>query len=198
MIDRAREHALAEGVANVRFEQADAQVHAFAVQEFDVVISRFGAMFFADPVAAFANIGGAMRPGARLTLLGWQELRRNPWVTAIRDALASGRQLPDPPPGQPGPFGLADADMVRGVLASAGFESPEVDPVHAPVCLGPGVDGAMSYVGGMGITRGLLADLDDTARAGALEALRATLTEHVTADGVLLDGAAWVITARRR
>ena len=103
MLERARERAAAQGVTNVQFLQADAQVHPFQAGAFDVAISNFGAMFFADPVAAFANVEEALRAGGRLGLLVWRELGRNEWVTAVRAAIAMGRQLPEPPPGAPGP-----------------------------------------------------------------------------------------------
>jgi SAM-dependent methyltransferase len=101
MLEEARRRAAAEGLANVSFEQADVQVHPFADGAFDAAISSFGAMFFADPVAAFANIGRALRPGGRLAVLAWRDLGRNQWVTAIRDALALGRALPEPPAERP-------------------------------------------------------------------------------------------------
>jgi SAM-dependent methyltransferase len=184
-------------VENATFEQADAQVHRFAPQSFDIAISRFGAMFFDDPVAAFANIAGAIGARGRLVLLAWQELRRNAWVSMIRDAFASGRSLPEPEPGQPGPFGLADAERVRRILAGAGFDSSEVTAHAAPMWLGADADGALGFVGAMGIVRGLTADLDEQAVARGFERLRSNLEQHETADGVLLDAAAWVITARR-
>ena len=137
MIARARERSRAEGLANTRFEQADAQVYPFEEQAFDVAISRFGAMFFGDPVGALRNIGRALRPGGRLALLSWRELGENEWLLAIRKALAVGRTLPEPPMGAPGPFGLAEADAVQCILAEAGFEAIDVEEVNEPVYLGP-------------------------------------------------------------
>ena len=130
------------------FVHGDAQVHAFPPATFDVVISRFGAMFFADPVAAFANVGGAMRPGGRVALIAWQELSRNEWLGAIRDALAQGRDLPTPPAGMPGPFGFADPDRVRVILGEAGFHDVRIDEVEAPVRLGADADDAYGFVQG--------------------------------------------------
>ena len=197
MLETARARARRDGVTNVQFVQADAQVHQFGAQSFDVAISRFGAMFFADPVAAFTNIATALRSGARLVLLGWQEAGRNEWMMAIRTALAVGRTLPEPAPGQPGPFGLADAGGVRRVLEAAGFRRPEVAACSAPVWLGADSDDAAAFVGGMGMARGLLADLDEESTADAVRALRSTFAACTTPDGVLLGGAAWVITTSR-
>lgn len=197
MLERARQRARDEGLTNVGFEQADAQVHAFEDQAFDVVISRFGAMFFGDPVAAFTNIGRALRPGGRLALLAWRRLTENEWLSAIRGALAAGRALPAPPVGAPGPFGLAGAEDVRRILGSASFRDVALDVVEEPVRLGADAADAFGFLRGLGITRGLLDGLDDAAVAGALEQLQAVLVAHDTGDGVLLDSSAWLITALR-
>ena len=87
-IERARELAQAQGVRNVTFERADAQVHPFPQERFDLAISRFGTMFFADPVAAFGNVGRALRPAGRLVMMVWQDRERNEWDVAIRQSLA--------------------------------------------------------------------------------------------------------------
>ncbi len=116
MIERARVRADEEGLGNVRFEQADAQTHLFEPGSFEVAISRFGSMFFADPVAAFRNVRAALAAAGRLALLTWQPLERNEWVHGLRTALAVGRTLPSPPPTAPGPFGLSDPDHARHVL----------------------------------------------------------------------------------
>jgi SAM-dependent methyltransferase len=197
MIQRARRRARAEGIPNVRFEQADAQIYPFGPRSFDVAISRFGAMFFADPVAAFANIGSALRAAGRLAVLTWQGLRENDWLLAIRQALAAGRTLPAPPTGVPGAFGLADPTAIAALLPKAGFNAVTVQAVREPVWLGHDAQDAFEFMRGMGIVRGLLGDLDNTTAAAALEALRAALRDHETAHGVLLGSAAWIVTARQ-
>ena len=196
MLERARAAAKAEGLANVRFEQADAQVHPFPDAAFDLAVSSFGAMFFADPTAAFANIARSLRDDGRLALLAWRDLGRNEWVAAIRDALSLGRPLPTPPVGAPGPFGLADRQHSERVLTDAGFVGIDFADVEEPVWFGNDADDAYGFVSTLGVTRGLLQDLDDTGKATALDTLRATLVQHESRDGVLLDGSAWLITAR--
>jgi SAM-dependent methyltransferase len=197
MIEWARERARAEGLANARFEQADAQVHPFAREAFDLAVSRFGAMFFGDPVAAFANVAGAMRPGGRLLILAWQELKNNQWLVAIRQALAMGRELPAPPVGAPGPFGLADPDAVQRILTGAGFTDIVIGEVNEPIVLGADVEDAFQFVKGIGPTHGMLDGLDERARGQALGQLRATLAAHRTGEGVCLESAAWLICAGR-
>jgi SAM-dependent methyltransferase len=196
MLERARTAAEQEGLEHVRFVQADAQVFPFPVAAFDLAISSFGAMFFADPVAAFSNIARSLRPGGRLGVLAWRRLEENEWLCSLRTALAAGRELPSPPVGMPGPFGLADPVQVDELLRSAGLEDVAAEAVDAPMRFGADVDDTFAFVSTLGITRGLLQGLEPEAATAALAALRHELTRHETADGVLLQGAAWVITAR--
>lgn len=195
MLTRAREVAAAEGLGNVRFEQADVQVHPLDAGRFDLGISAFGAMFFADPAAAFTNIRRALHPGAELALLTWRELARNEWLTALRGALAAGRQLPEPPSDVPGPFGLAGADHVTSVLGAAGFADIRLEEVDEPVDFGPDADTAFTFMKSTGMTRGLLEELDAESRDRALEALEQTVVQHETGEGVLLGSSAWLIRA---
>jgi SAM-dependent methyltransferase len=197
MIARARELALAEGLGNAHFEQADAQVHTFDTAAYDVAVSRFGGMFFADPVAAFTNIGTAIRPGGRLVMVAWRPLADNEWLQCFFAALALGRDLPAPPPGAPGPFGLADPLANEAALAGAGFEAIEHTPVDAPVWLGADAEDAFAYFRTTGIVRGMTKDLDDAQRAQALDGLRAAMVAHDSGDGVRFGSGAWLITARR-
>lgn len=197
MIAEARRRSTTAGLTNTSFVVGDAQVYPFDAAAFDVIISRFGAMFFGDPVAAFFNLARASRGGGRLALLSWQGLADNDWVLAVRETLASGRSLPEPPPGAPGPFGLADRSDVQRILTAAGFVDVEIVEVREPMYLGADGDDAFSFVAGLGLARGLLGGLDAGAREAALDELRRRLWGHATADGVLLGAAAWLITARR-
>ena len=197
MLERARRRALEERLDNLSFVHGDAQVHDFAPAEFDVVISRFGSMFFGDPVAAFGNVGGAMRPGGRVALIAWQDLARNEWLTAMRGALAQGRDLPTPPPRVPSPFAFAEPEHVRSVLAAAGFHDVEIDAVEVPFQLGADPDDAFDFAAGTGITRGLLQDLTPDRQNLALAELRAVVDAHDGPDGVVFGSRAWIIGAVR-
>jgi SAM-dependent methyltransferase len=195
MLEVARRSAEREGLGNVRFVQADAQVHPFPAGSFDVAISRTGAMFFADPVAAFSNIGRALVGGGRLVLLVWQTPAANEWIIEIAGALTPGRPLPTPPPGVPGPFSLADPDRVRTILGAAGFVEADVTGVAEPEWFGRDVDDAVSFI--HGLAGWMLEGQDDEARARALADLRRSAERHLTEDGVEFGSAAWLVTARR-
>ena len=197
MLGLARQRAAARGATNVEFLQGDAQVHAFEPAAFDVAASRFGALFFTDRAAAFANIAAALRPGGRLALLGWQALARNEWLNVFRTALAAGRTLPVPPPGSPGPFGLADPDAVRAALTGAGFVDVAFAEINEAIFFGADADDAWSFVEHMGVVKGLTETLDEPARSEALGALQQALADHQTSDGVQMGAAVHLITARR-
>ena len=197
MIERACSLAAAEGVDNVRFEQGDAQVYPFGGVPYDVAISRFGAMFFGDPVAAFRNIGSGLRQGGRLALVGWRGLEDNEWLRCVRAALAAGRELPEPPPDAPSPFALSQPDRVRSRLTDAGFGALEFEAVDAPFWLGRNAHDAASFMGNSGVARGLLADLEADQRTTALESLHRTMADHETADGVVFGSSSWLVTGRR-
>lgn len=117
----------ADGRASVGFILADAQTHAFDPGRFDLVASRFGVMFFADPVAAFANLARALRPGGRMVFAAWDAVRENPWMSLSKTAAVArlGPVAPDPP-GTPGPFAFADASRVLAILSAAGLINPAV------------------------------------------------------------------------
>src|SRR5579863_8124855 len=139
MLALARDRAASAGLANAVFEQADAQVEPFGLGRFDAAISRFGVMFFADPVAAFANIRSALRPAGRLVFVCWQPLSANQWLLVPRAALAE--HVPPPeltPPDGPGMFAFADPDRIRHVLAAAGWQHLEITSEHAPILVGGG------------------------------------------------------------
>ncbi|MBO0707851.1 MAG: alpha/beta fold hydrolase [Candidatus Dormibacteraeota bacterium] len=194
-IEEARRLSEAEGLQNVRYLHADAQVHAFEAAHFDLCISRFGVMFFADPVAAFTNLRRALRPDGRLVLLVWQTRDRNQGDEAIRQAL--GAPLPASVPGGD-PFSLGDPQVAKGILAAAGFAGVVFEDVHEPVSYGPDAATAYDFVLGLRDTRELLAALPPAARDHARDRLRALLAAHQTGNGVLFDARTWIITARPR
>jgi SAM-dependent methyltransferase len=195
MLERARRLSDDQGLPNITYQRADAQVHRFPPAHFDLCISRFGAMFFADPVAAFTNIRRALRPGARLVLLVWQDRDRNEWASAIRRSLTAATVAPAPPTGGPGPFSLADPTVTQGILTAAGFTQAGFTDVHEPVFYGPDTATAFGNVLRLREYEDLLADLDPSTAEQARTRLRATLAAHNTGSGVYFDSRAWIITA---
>ncbi|OWO95016.1 methyltransferase [Rhizobium esperanzae] len=193
MLQIARRRSAAEGLRNVVFEQADAQFHAFPAASFDLCISRFGVMFFADPAAAFANIGRAMRPGARLVWMVWQSAERNEWSGAIRRALAAPIAVSTD---TPDPFSLSDPAVATNLMRAAGFASIDFIDVREPVFYGPDVNAASDALAGLYLVKDALAHTGEPP-GKALQRLRDLLGAHMTPEGVFFDSRAWIITARR-
>jgi SAM-dependent methyltransferase len=197
-IERARNLARAEGLRNVTFERGDAQAHSFAQGYYDLAISRFGTMFFDDPIAAFGNIGRALRPAGRLVMVVWQAHDRNEWDVAIHQALA-GPDGPTAVVGEgPDPFSLADPTTVEGILRAAGFADIGLTDVREPIYYGPGTTAALAWVRGFACTNEILKRLDPAAAACALARLRDALAARITDEGVWFDARAWIVTAHRR
>ncbi len=197
MLTRARSTATAAGVSNVEFVLGDAQVYRFDDATFDIAISRFGVMFFADPVAAFTNVARSLKPGGRIAWVVWRPLAENEMFSEIRRAIAVGRDLPSPPSGVPSPFGLADRDFTERTLRAAGFTDIALDARNATSHPGVDVDRAFEFLSGLGFTRFATQDLDDADRERAFQALRATISAHATPEGVVFDSAVWLVTAAR-
>ena len=195
-IERARELAQAQGVRNVTFERADAQVHPFPQKRFDLAISRFGTMFFADPVAAFGNAGRALRPGGRLVMMVWQDRERNEWDVAIRQSLAGPGGSAAAASAGPDPFSLADPPAVTEMLEAAGFDDVTFTDVREPMYFGPDVAAALDWVRGYAYTSEAVSRLDPAAAARALGRLREMLAAHMSGNGVWFDSRAWIVTAR--
>jgi SAM-dependent methyltransferase len=199
MLARARADAEAAGLGNLLFLQGDAQVHELEPARFDVVLSRFGVMFFTDPVAAFANIRSATRPGGRLVFVCWQPLDANQWLQVPGAAL--GEHVP-PMAGfgsgdGPGMFAFADPDRIREILAAAGWQDVEITAEQAPILVGGGgtVDDAVEFLRTATMGRTMLAGVDVATADRAIASVRAALAPYADADGVRLGAAAWLVQA---
>jgi SAM-dependent methyltransferase len=195
MLARARERGAGQG--GLRFVDADASDHPFAPASFDVLLSRFGVMFFADPVKAFANLRRGHADGGRLCFVCWQTPASNPWLTLPLQAVVPfAPPLETPAPGAPGPFGFAEPERVTGILGAAGYRDVTIEPHSVPLRYGEDLDDTMALVVGLGPASRLLVTLPPATREQALVALREALRPYETADGVVLGSAAFLVTAR--
>ena len=195
LIEAARDRASAAGVENTRFIAADVQQYGFEASEFDAMISRFGVMFFSDPVAAFANLRRAARPKADLTFIAWRGAEENPFMTAAERAAAPLLpELVPRDPAAPGQFAFADAERVRGVLAASGWRDVDIRPLDVACTLTEG-DLAV-YVTTMGSVGLLLPDLDDRRRSEVTAAVRRAFEVYVSAGVAEFTAACWRVHAR--
>jgi SAM-dependent methyltransferase len=196
-VARDRTHDL----RNVGFTQADAQTHAWPPGAYDVVFSRFGVMFFADPAAAFGNLRLALRPGGRVAFVCWQPLVRNAWMLVPLQAAARHLPLPPPPaPDAPGPFAFGNPDRVRAILHDAGFADVAVDAADTTLALGGGVplDDTVDLLLELGPTGALLREAEPGLRATVASAVREAVRPFARPDGVRMAGAVWIVGATSR
>jgi len=198
MLDLACQRADSTGVDNVQFLEADAQTYPFLDETFDVVVSRFGVMFFADPHAAFANLARSLRPHGRLVFVCWQDPSKIEWAALAIGAAAAHLGPPDfGPPGAPGPFAMADGTQLRGLLDGAGFREVTVQPVTRPHRVGEDVADVVSFITSMDETRALFAGKPEDQVAAAVQGIREALTPYAGPQGVVTDATAWLVSARR-
>ena len=188
------------GVAvSVELLQGDVQTHPLPAAQFDLLFSRFGVMFFADPVAAFRNLRRSLRSSGRLAFACWRRLDDNPWMKLPRDVVL--RHVPPPPspePGAPGMLAFADPDRVRGILEAAGFRDAAFAAVDTQVLLGDGapLDQVVEGLAKEGPTAALIAELPRDRRALLFADLRHALAPHATPAGVKLGAGSWLVSAR--
>jgi len=194
MLAVARQRVRDAGLTTVTFTQADAQTHPLAGAAHDLVVSRFGTMFFDDAVAAFTNIGRAVRPGGRLFIATWQALGLNDWLTVPGAALLPCGTLPDSQPGAPGMFAQADPDLLRSTLTRAGWTAVDSRAVTVALRLGDDPADATDYLADSGVGRAVLDTIPATDKPAALQAVTDALAPHTTNDGVYLDAAIWITT----
>jgi SAM-dependent methyltransferase len=194
----ARERTAAARLDNVEYIEADAQTHRFGRGAFDAVISRFGTMFFGDPVAAFANLRRALRPDGRLAIVAWQGALQNEW-TAVAGAVAVahfGRPPDLGAPDGPGPFAFADGDRFRRVVEAGGFGFVTIDAITRPMLMGNDADDVAAMVAATPQSKALFADQPTPKIEAAIAGLRDAFAPYARPEGVVMKGTAWLLTAR--
>lgn len=198
MVERATERARVLARTGARFECLDAQLDELGGKSFDVVLSRFGVMFFSDPEAAFRNLRRSMRPGGRLAFVCWQKLDRNPWMLLPTLAAMKHVTIQRPAdPNAPGPFAFSDGERVSGILRAAGFRDVEAEVLELPLAVGGGgLDDAVDFMMEMGPAAQALSEADTRVRAQVREAIREVMTHHLEAGEVRMPSAAWLFRAR--
>lgn len=193
MLALARKRAQAQGI-DADFIHADAQNHRFEPGSHARIISRFGVMFFDDPVRAFANLRGACMAGARMRFAAWRGPAENPFMTmAERAAAPLLPALPGRDPDGPGQFAFADPDRIRRILGESGWSAIGIAPVDIPCALPqPELDG---YFTRLGLLPLVLPSLDAGLRAQVIETVRAAFAPFVDGDMVRFTAACWVVDA---
>jgi ubiquinone/menaquinone biosynthesis C-methylase UbiE len=195
MLELATQRANDAGLAQARFEQADAQQYSVEpANAFDACVSRFGIMFFSDPQAAFRQLHGVLKPSGRFSFLCWQALDKNPWIMVPAIAAASVLEMsPSADPYAPGPMSLADSDRTTGLLRNAGFHNVECESFKTEFTIGATgtVEGAVDLIHEKGPVAAALRDKDASTREAVREAVTTALTPYNSADGVRMGASVW-------
>jgi ubiquinone/menaquinone biosynthesis C-methylase UbiE len=197
MLTRARE--IAPKNLPVDFVLADATVYPFDAASFDLLTSRFGVMFFADPVVSFANLRRALKRSSRLAFACWREPRENPWMMVpLQAAYRHVPKLPQLGPEDPGPFSFADEERVTGILREAGFSDVRLEPhnLTLDLAIGRGLDAAVQGTLEIGPASRALAEHSAEVRAAARQSIREALAPFVRGESVPMLAAIWIVTAR--
>ena len=196
----ARADATRSGVPNARFRVADAQVERFD-DKFDVCFSRFGTMFFSNPAAAFRNLRRCVKPEGRLLMIVWRPIEDNEWTLIARNAARV--HLPPPPDEAPacgpGPFSLADADVVKAILAAAKWDQAALERVDRPINLGPTIEAAVEFMLTLGPAGQILREagaLGEAKRPAVAADLAERLRPFLTDAGVVMRAGSWCVSAR--
>jgi SAM-dependent methyltransferase len=199
MAARAQERIAAAGFDNAEVLVSDASTHAFPQGETDLLFSRFGVMFFADPAGAFANLRRAMRPGARMLCAVWRPMVENSWFTV---PLEAARPLlppqPAPDPLAPGPFAFSNQDRVHAVMQQAGWRDIDMQKRDVPMPIaGPGeVAEAADFATRLGALARILGELEPDLRPRVAELVLEAMRGHDGPNGITLGGAIWLVSAR--
>lgn len=201
MLARAQKRGTEALADNVSFRHLDAQTGQLGEQTRDIVFSRFGVMFFDEPVRAFSNMKSALKPGGQMVFICWQPPKQNQWVQVAVDVVRRHVELPPPPaPEDPGEFAFGDADRVRRIMAGAGFSDISIDAFESPISLAGGVnlDDTVDFTMMMGpASRAIASAGDDTELRGKLsEEMRDTLAPYETENGVIMGSACWLVSAQ--
>lgn len=182
----------------IAFEHADASIYPFEAESFDLIFSRFGVMFFADPVAAFANVRTALKPGGRITFICWAPVPENEWITVPMGAALQHIPTPEPmPPNSPGPFGLSDREFTKQMLIDAGFADINIACTQPLMRFGHGIE--RDRVADFFIDAGPVSRLLGDAAPEKIETVRGAIAEaimpHYDGETVNLNASCWVVTA---
>lgn len=199
MLARARQ--LAPKDLPLDFVLADATVYPFDPASFDLLVSRFGVMFFAEPAVSFANLRRALRPDGRAVFACWREPRENPWLmTPLQAAYKHVPKLPQLGPEDPGPFSFASEDRVRRILGQAGFSAVAIEPCNLTldVAIGCGLEAAVQAAIEIGPASRALEGHPPEVRKAAEGSIREALAPFARGEAVPLPASIWIVTARVR
>jgi ubiquinone/menaquinone biosynthesis C-methylase UbiE len=199
-LEYGRRDARAAGLSNVTFLEADVQSYPFEPVH-DFCFSRFGTQFFENPVAGLRNMRTSLKPGGIMTMVVWRGIKDNPWLGHAKDIVLKFL----PPPGEnaqtcgPGPFSMADTDVVSKQLEIAGYKDIEFEQIDAQVFVGNDLDDAVAFqlaIGPAGEVYREAGKLAEGRHEEIANALKTALAKYRRPNGVIMDSSSWKVTGR--
>jgi ubiquinone/menaquinone biosynthesis C-methylase UbiE len=199
-LEYGRRDAKIAGLTNVRFLEANVETYPFR-PEYDFCFSRFGTQFFANPVAGLRNMRASLKPGGTMTMIVWRGIENNPWLGRAKQIVL--QHLP-PVPAEaqscgPGPFSMADRELVNAQLEHAGFRDIVFEQIDAPVLVGKNLDDAVAFqlaIGPAGEVYREAGQIAAQRRPQIIASLKAHLSRYEGPGGVTMDSSSWKVTAR--
>jgi len=199
MLAKAKERA--SGLSNVTFSETDAATQHYSADH-QLIFSRFGVMFFADPVAAFVNLRQGLTDEGRLLFVCWQAAIKNDWIMVAGRAVQPFLSVSDASdaidPNAPGPFAFADSDRIHSILNQSGYADIDITSVTPNLTMGQDLDEAMRLQAQIGPVARVIAELQEDKKGEAIAAARMALGEHQSSTGINLGAAAWIVSARKQ
>ena len=198
ILEQARKRKAIESLRNLNFKCSDVQFHRFEPMRFDVAFSRYGVMFFDDPVAAFRNIRYALKSGGRMSFICWRPILENQWVSFPLNIASNHVKIPEPPDREsPGAFSFGDKSRVERILSSAGFTDITVESYDAKFSVGENLEEAVNFLIHFGPASTAIKsqEIDNYTRMKFIMELYDSLSKYLIAEGVALGAATWIFTA---
>ncbi|NKB37569.1 MAG: methyltransferase domain-containing protein [Gammaproteobacteria bacterium] len=188
----------AAGIANIEFEHSDATSAKLGKERFDIITSRFGVMFFDDPVIAFSNMHGSLKPEGRLVFMCWRGIEENPWLGATAKAAFDivGAPAEKPDPKAPGPFSLGDSVHLQNILQTSGFHSVNLTATDKTMPMGS-LDNALGFLMKMGPVAEAIKEASVEQKELVTSAVSEVLSSFNSNKGLMVPGATWIVTASK-
>ena len=201
MLQRAIESAQNRSLENTSFQCVDVQTEYLGVNTFNAAFSRFGVMFFEDPVAAFRNINESLLPRSPLSFICWQSPIQNPWQSLFVQEVKNFIDLPSPPPRSPGPFAFMESDYVNSILENSNFENVEIVGYEAKVNMFSGrslSDAVKDYTSINPVVTEMLKDSTEELKERILNSVIEVFSPYFSEKGLIFPSATWIVTANKK
>ena len=200
MLKRAKESANEMSISNASFNCVDVQTDDMGEEVYSAAFSRFGVMFFEDPIAAFHNINKSLITGASLSFVCWQSPALNPWQSLFIEAVKKYVDLPSPPPRSPSPFAFMESEYVSSILEESNFQNIMIEGHEAEVNMFSGrslSDSVKDYISINPVVSGMLKDSTEQEKTEIINSAIEAFSPYYSAKGLMFPSATWLVTTTK-